>query len=113
MAYPCDLKGFLEDNLAVVFSPNLGPAVQAIKSFSARARGGRQPCNRMAVVAKDLTGHRQQSASDAAPFVRRVHEKREDRSIPRIRCRETLDRAVFFPGPKCGVVENPIGDRFD
>src|SRR6266436_8641931 len=107
------LKFLLENNLAVVLSPNLGPAVLAIESFGARASLGRQRRNCVTAVAKDLTGHRQQGASDSTPLVRGVHEEREDLSIPRVRRGKALDGAVFFPRPKCGVVENPIGDPFN
>src|SRR5258708_1797466 len=109
------LKFLLENNLAVVLSPNLGPAVPAIGSFGAGASFGRQRGTGMAVVAKGLTSHGQQGASDAMPLVRRMHEESEDRSVPRISCGEALDRAVFFPRPECGGIENPIGgpvDRF-
>jgi len=35
----------------------------------------------------------------------------KDRSISRVRGREPLDSAVFFPYPKCGIFEQPISDQ--
>lgn len=52
-----------------------------------------------------------QGPSYAAPFVKQVDEKRKDRSVSRVSSREPLDRAVFFPYPKYGIVEQPISDQ--
>jgi hypothetical protein len=67
----------LKDDLAIRLPPDLSPAIHAIKSFGARTRIGFQSRGRMSAGTENFAGKRKQGPSYAAPFVKRVDEKRK------------------------------------
>src|SRR6478735_7651962 len=79
-------KALLEDDLAILFTADLGPAISAIEMFGASTRLSGQHRRRVSAFLQDIAGKGKQRLSDAAPFVKRVDEKCADRPVARVCC---------------------------
>src|SRR5262249_37718240 len=104
-------KVLFKDDLAMVLSPNLSPAVNSIKSLGACAGRGCQSCGHMTGSAQDVASDRKERASDAASLIGRMDEERKNRSVARVGGREALNRAVFVPDPEGRMLDDPAGSR--
>ena len=62
-------EALLKDDLAILFTADLGPAISAVETFGASTRLSGQHRRRVSAFLQDIAGKGKQRTCDAAPFV--------------------------------------------